>query len=268
MFMFKSLAGMILALLFVAGCSIDQAGNASSSEMSREDSDLFVEGNLFFIAYHELGHALVSELDIPIAGKEEDAVDRLATWLLTPEDDEESPDYLIQSIDGWFQSANDVKPDDIEWWDEHGTDEQRAFQIACLLYGSKPDRYKSVADDVDLPAERRESCVDEAEQNEDSWSRLLDEHWLEDGKDSQKPSTKLVYRNTKKFAKQRTYLQNIELLEEIATVLNEDFTLPPGIIVEASECDGESNAFWDPEDRKLKICYELVTDYQAMAVSD
>jgi Putative metallopeptidase len=38
----------------------------------------FVAGNLLFVLFHELGHALVSEMGLPVLGKEEDAVDAYA----------------------------------------------------------------------------------------------------------------------------------------------------------------------------------------------
>lgn len=263
--MLRNLASMILLVLLLAGCSRDASGTPDGSASSDSEADLFVEGNLFFIGYHELGHALVFELDIPVTGREEDAVDRLATWLLTPKDDTESPDYLIKSIDGWFRSSDTVNPVDIEWWGEHGTDQQRAYQIACLLYGAKPDSYQDVADDVDLPSERRESCVEEAEQNEKSWSYLLDEFWRQEAQSPETPSARLIYLETEKFAHEKLFLQKIGLLEDIIAVMNEDFTLAPGIVVEASECDGEPNAFWNSEERLLTICYELVADYRKMA---
>ena len=38
----------------------------------------FVVGNLLFVATHELGHAVVSEFDLPILGREENAADDFA----------------------------------------------------------------------------------------------------------------------------------------------------------------------------------------------
>ena len=38
----------------------------------------FLIGNMLFVAAHEMGHAVVSEFDLPIVGREEDAADSLA----------------------------------------------------------------------------------------------------------------------------------------------------------------------------------------------
>lgn len=37
--------------------------------------------------YHEVGHALVDVLELPITGKEEDAVDQLSTYVLVEDAD-------------------------------------------------------------------------------------------------------------------------------------------------------------------------------------
>jgi 3'-phosphoadenosine 5'-phosphosulfate sulfotransferase len=41
-----------------------------------------VDGAVNFIMYHEVGHALVDVMDLPVTGREEDAVDQLATYIL------------------------------------------------------------------------------------------------------------------------------------------------------------------------------------------
>jgi Putative metallopeptidase len=43
----------------------------------------------------------------------------------------------------------------------------------------------------------------------------------------------------------------------------QDFHFKPGIKLSAEEC-GEPNAYWDPDERKLTICYEIVSDYRKM----
>src|SRR5262245_5446003 len=45
----------------------------------RKDVIAFVVGNILFVMSHELGHALISEMGLPVLGKEEDAADAFAT---------------------------------------------------------------------------------------------------------------------------------------------------------------------------------------------
>jgi Putative metallopeptidase len=227
--------------------------------------DDFVEGNLYFLALHELGHALISEFNLPVIGREEDGVDRLAIWMMTPgEDDKDPPVYLFSAIEGWFASANNTALEDISWWDEHGTDQQRGYQIACLLYGAEPARYKKIANKVDLPNDRRETCKSEAKSNDSAWDKLLSPHQRNEGDVAADSSIKISYEPTKKFKIERQYLQDIGVLDEVANVIKTDFKFKPGVSLVGTEC-GEPNAFWEPEARKLSICYELVAEFDEFA---
>src|SRR5262245_59789931 len=52
------------------------------AKLSAEDAaklTSFVVGNLFFVVVHELGHAVISQLKLPVLGREEDAADSFAT---------------------------------------------------------------------------------------------------------------------------------------------------------------------------------------------
>lgn len=227
-------------------------------------SENFVEGNLFFLAYHELGHALVSEFDLPIAGREEDAVDRIAIWMMTPENEEELPEYLLSAMDGWMALATQTPLDEIAWWDEHGTDQQRGYQIACLLYGSNPTRFKDVAKAAELPEERMDSCEFEAEENFRVWDRLLAEHFKSTNGTQNPAAATIEYSPTENHALEQAYLKRLGLLEHINDLMSDDFRFKPGIRLVAEDC-GEPNAFWHADERKLTICYELVGDYQALA---
>ena len=59
------------------------------------------------------------------------------------------------------------------WVHEHGIDEQRGYQIVCLLYGSDPETMGPLAGRLGLPEERRESCIPEAARNAASWAAYL-----------------------------------------------------------------------------------------------
>ena len=56
-----------------------------SAPAQAEDADPkadYVASNLVAIFYHELGHALIDQLDLPVLGKEEDAADILSVLLI------------------------------------------------------------------------------------------------------------------------------------------------------------------------------------------
>ena len=258
------LVGLAFAgLLALSSCSKTEKEEVAPAAPTSEEATDFVTGNLFFLALHELGHAMVSEFELPIAGREEDAVDRLATWMMTPVGEDESPDYLMHAADGWFTLAEATPLNEITWWDEHGTDNQRAFQIACLLYGSDPERYKDIAASIELPPERQETCAEEAAQNDIVWSQLLEPHLREDSSGKTASPVKVEYEQTSDYATAKKFLQQAEVLEQLRDVIANDYVFETKITLAAEEC-GESNAFWDPEARKITICYEIVEEYLAM----
>jgi hypothetical protein len=227
------------------------------------DEKSFVDGNLYFLMYHEMAHALISEFNLPVIGREEDAADRLAIMLMTPDSKDQEPEYLLGALQGWFATANETSFDDIAWWDEHGTDQQRGFQVGCLLYGAEPARYQKIAQLIDLPEDRQETCETEAAQNNASWDSLLDPHLIAEGAEQTAGAIKVEYSPTTKYTRERDYLKELKVLEDIAIDMQTYYAFPPGIIIEAIECD-EANAFWNSGERRMSLCYELVEDFQRL----
>ena len=251
--------------LVAAPATAPAQAKAAGAEIDEEQAE-FVLGNVIFVLFHEIGHALVSEFELPVLGREEDAVDRFATFLLTPEGDEDEESdpstILVDAMSGWFLSANQTELDDIEWWDEHGPDQQRAYQIACLLYGADPEKFKKMAQEVKLPESRRESCPAEAQGNSASWVKVMEPYTLDDG---EKPAKRITvsYGSAGDYRFERDLLKESELLEPIASDISEALQLPRNLKISAKAC-GEPNAFWDSEAAEIQICYELVREYREM----
>jgi hypothetical protein len=268
----KKFSALFLSGLLLAACSQQpEASRQKKSEATPSlnnslgvDADSFVEGNLYFLGYHELGHALISELDLPVAGREEDAVDRLAIWMMTPAEDEGEPDYLLGAMHGWFLSAAQTPLINIPWWDVHGTDQQRGYQIACLLYGSNSKQFASVANKATLPEDSLDICVDEASVNDRAWTKLLEPHLRPDGDVAAADSVTVRYDDTKDYPGDAAYLKESGLLEDISEVLRSNYKIKPGISVIGTEC-GEINSYWQSDTRTISICYELVAEYRNLA---
>lgn len=133
--------------------------------------------NQFFL-YHEVGHALVHNLELPVTGREEDAVDGFAAFLL---DDrfEAGRDLVLSAVNLSYAQAEyrGEELDEGSLADEHSLDEQRAYQYLCWVYGSDTDGYAWIVDEEHLPAERAERCPFEYEQNMNSWSTLLGDQY-------------------------------------------------------------------------------------------
>lgn len=139
-----------------------------------EEIDGAAAGTVAFVTLHEAGHALIENLDLPVTGREEDAVDGLAAALLIEAVDG-GEDILLATAD-WFAMAADERGDAAweDYADEHTLDEQRYFQLLCWVYGSDPQQNAWVVDDEHLPADRADGCPGEYERNVASWERLLE----------------------------------------------------------------------------------------------
>src|SRR5882724_11247251 len=120
----------------------------------------FVAGNMLFTLLHEMGHAHITEMGLPVLGREEDAADSFAVVTMLKVGSSFSHDVLVQATRGWFLSALRDEKEGVKlaFYDTHGLDRQRAFQIVCLMVGSDPDKFKDLAEKIDIPEERQSSC--------------------------------------------------------------------------------------------------------------
>lgn len=140
-----------------------------------EGGGFLVTGTVVFALMHELGHALVDVLDIPITGREEDAADQLATYLLLRQG--ATGDTLAFGAVGWFAThAATARLSRFAFADAHGLDLQRVYNIVCWIYGRDPARYPRIVAEDWLPEERRGRCPAEYRRFSSSWQRLLAPH--------------------------------------------------------------------------------------------
>ncbi len=148
---------------------------------SQEELDNEVLGATRFIFYHELGHALVDIFEIPFTGREEDAVDQFSTMLLL---NSGGVDSALAGANFFYKFASVTELQDLVFWDEHSLDQQRFYDIVCLVYGSDPEAYDFLlqreskdasltTDGGILPKERAERCYDEYKDISNSWNRLI-----------------------------------------------------------------------------------------------
>ncbi|MFF6787971.1 DUF4344 domain-containing metallopeptidase [Streptomyces filamentosus] len=159
----------------------DTGGTPARRPASAVDEDVVGLSN--GILFHELGHALVDLYDLPVTGREEDAVDQLAVLLLAS-GDERHAGYAISTIDAWgalWKAAEGGDPGVAAYSDVHSLDGQRFFNWACWLYGSDPARFADAVDaegnpDGVLPRDRAALCPAEFRRIESSWRTLLAPH--------------------------------------------------------------------------------------------
>jgi Putative metallopeptidase len=221
----------------------------------------FVFGNMLFVTIHELGHALVSELDLMVLGREEDVADAYATLGVLKCGADFARRVLVEAAKGWFLTAQrDRKAGEVpQYYERHGLDEQRAYQIVCLMFGSDPVRFKDLADETELPQERRRSCGWDYDTASRSWDRALAPH--ERRADQPKPRIEVIYGEPKgELAALARIFKATRFLETVVEQVTDRFAWPAPIVVEMRSCE-EPNARWTIPTRRLHVCYELAEEF-------
>ena len=162
----------------------------------------FVVGNTLFVMAHEMGHVVIYEMNMPVLGREEDAADSFAVLIALHMRSAFSERVLIEAAKGWVLSSyRDKKAGNaLAFYDEHGLDLQRAYNVVCMMVGSDPEKYKTLATETKLPEERQKSCVRDYRTAAWSWEEMLKPHRR--SADQPKVTIKVEYKDDEKYAVQ------------------------------------------------------------------
>lgn len=242
----------------------EMSGDPRLTRLSpKEQMDLveFVTGNMLFVAFHEMGHALINELGIPVLGREEDAADSFATLAMLKVRSEFSYNVLVQAARGWFlMDRRDRKQGNmLAFYDEHGLDKQRAFAIVCLMVGGNEEQFQGLADWVKMPRARQDSCLGDYSNAQYSWDLVLKPHL----RAAEQPKTKIEVTYDEGKGKLDSYARSfraIRFLETLAEHVEDQYVWKRPIGLKMLSC-GEPNAKWNLPTHMETICYELADEF-------
>lgn len=141
---------------------------------SKDDTDLAsaMLNSIFFVFYHEVGHALVDIYDLPVTGNSEDNADQVSTLVLLGAN-ESSTSALLDGANWFFITSEKSDIEESIFSDIHSPDRRRYYNIICWIYGSNPKDGKYLVTDWQLPEDRASGCEEEYASMYNSWSRLL-----------------------------------------------------------------------------------------------
>ncbi len=229
--------GSVCAMLMAHG-----AAAQGDDDAARDD---FVTANLIAIFYHELGHALVDLLALPVLGQEEDAADVMSVimidWLF---EEDTAQSIAMDSAFGFLEDPENSQ--EVAYWDVHGPDEQRFYNHICLFYGANPETRAQMAEDMGLPPERSDGCPDEFALAADSWGVIFDQLEAETN------PVPILFDASRSSPKDPT----VAVIRDEVAQVNQIFKLPAALTVTVESCD-EANAFYIPEEATIVMCSEF-----------
>lgn len=136
--------------------------------LDRSGFGKLMDGVLWGIFFHELGHAVIDINRVPITGREEDVADQFALYYAVKFIEPREVPVILPTI--WFFRAlgksRDISASTQEgvkrlMADEHSLDDQRTYNLACWALGADQSRGLVAARFVGLPEERGRRCSGE-----------------------------------------------------------------------------------------------------------
>jgi len=237
-----------------------------------EDRSQFVAGNIVFVLLHEFGHLVIDDFDIPVLGNNEDAADTLAAVTLIrldrahPESDFAYVRMLLSAADAnrilWETGLERDNPD--TYGARHPLSLQRVARIACLVYGSDMDTFEPLGELSYLPEFRADWCDNEFEDADRAWEWVRDTYIVKAEHGGLNHTVKYGETRDPTQQKIRDQMQQREVLEKAMQVVDETVLLPDSINLRTRSC-GSPNAYWDPSERDLVLCYELVQGFYKLS---
>ena len=221
----------------------------------------FALGNVLFVLLHEAAHGLISDLGLPVLGREEDAADQFATVTMLDMKTEFTHRTLVHSAKSWLISdrrARD-KGEVVTYYDNHGLDLQRAYNIICLMVGSDNDQFADLANEVNLPDERQETCVFDYSNAQWSWEQALKPHRR--APDQERTKYEIIYGKAEgTFDLFEKVARVTGIMEHVADRLVDLYVWKKPFTIEVQTC-GSTGATWVGPDHKIILCYELAEEF-------
>lgn len=156
------------------------AADGSMMKLPRDQFAKVIDGLVWGVFFHELGHAVVHINRVPVTGREEDVADQFSAWYAMNFLDLSRTPVITPTIWLWMRMA---KTRDIPTMsdeqrkaflaNEHSLDDQRVYNIACLALGSGSEGGKGAAKLAQLPEQRAERCADEYAQADFAMKKLF-----------------------------------------------------------------------------------------------
>ena len=261
---------LLLGIAVVAASSYAPCASAQRTDNEATQLQALL-GTTFAILSHELGHAVIGELQVPATGPEEDVADGFSAITMSDMTEEQMDDPDLRGLLRyasllWYHMAS--RPDaSASWQDEHAPDIRRFYNSFCLIYGRAPAHFQKLADEVKFETRTRQRCIREYHRRKRAWVTILEPVSLAAqvapaGADGTiDPGGKVVVTvspaSTPFGRIVESFFAEAGFAHEFSRVLGEKFAWPRDLKIEFRDCDS-TNAWYDPGAGKVTVCYSII----------
>ena len=122
----------------------------------RED---MIAGAFVQVMLHEFAHAVFDILQVPLLGREEDAADKLAAFIML----QFGKEVALPTLSGaaWFFEASKRTWTGSDFSDVSGTEQQRFYNYLCIAHGADPRLFAPLLRNTLLKTHRAANCTSE-----------------------------------------------------------------------------------------------------------
>jgi hypothetical protein len=120
-----------------------------------------------------VGHAVFDYLSVPILGREEDAADQFAAYIMLQFAKDDARRLMIGTAYAYQVDASKPVTKKNPFADEHGLPAQRFYNVLCIAYGADSKLFADLVEKEYLPKDRAEGCEGEYEQVTLAMTKLI-----------------------------------------------------------------------------------------------
>ena len=124
-------------------------------------------GQFLFVTAHEMGHAVFDKYNVPIFGREEDAADQFAAYIMLQFGQGQPRRLISGAAYAYREFMKDLKQNPQvaiplgAFSSNHGAPESRFYNLLCTAYGADPIVFADVVENGYLPEARARGCKNE-----------------------------------------------------------------------------------------------------------
>ena len=165
-----------LCLEYVRNFELGAPDATTDEGITRDDA---IIGAIVSTLLHETGHAIFHILKIPVLGREEDAADQVAAFVMMQFGDQVALTTVRGSLWKWRRPsvplgrATTALVQRSIYSDTHSTSQQRFLTFLCIAYGGKPNVFQPFIDAGFIPKSRAAGCRRDYEQAQRAFEKTV-----------------------------------------------------------------------------------------------